>query len=297
MAVQLTDLTDLATVETFLGLSSGNVADPLLQIFISSTSIRVGEFLSRNFPYVILPDWAQGSYTNGQLILPVANNPGGFTFRCSVAGVTNASAPSSWPQTVTNTIADGTVTWLNVGAGVNVSEQRNGKGQREMMLRQYPVNTLGSVEMYGVPQVAATADNIDGWVLDTIGLQRRGTVALRGIAAWTAWGTGGGLYQFRSGTLSIRFNYGFGYWTPGQALSNGGTPTDPLPPPAGVQALPFDLKEAVTEMVSLRFKQKARWGDTGMGMGPERVNYFLKEMHESTQAALLAYKDQVPLWN
>lgn len=289
------DLTDLFQVETFRGLPTGNIDEALLQIFISSVSSRISQILSRNFTYVVLPDWVAGTYASGFLIKPSLNNAGGFTYQCSVAGVTNGSAPALWPQTVTNTVGDGGVTWLNVGAGVNVTELRNGHGQREMMLRLYPVNVLGSVGLGGTPQVAAVNDSTDGWLLDVVGVQRRGVVSLRGISAWS---TGGGYASFGGGSSKIRINYGYGYWTPGQAvLLSGGTADQPAAPPSGVQVLPYDLKEAVTEIVALRYIQKDRWGDTGMGMGPERVNYFLKEMHDSSQQALMAYQDKVPIWD
>lgn len=280
------DLTDLFTVESFLELTPG--ADPnanLIQFFITALSAKITEALGHSVQYVSLADWASGTYQNGQLILPSANNPGAYSFRCISNGVTANSAPASWPQTVGQTVTDGTMSWANVGAGVNVSELRNGTGQQAMMLRQFPVNTLGSVEMFGVFQTPAVNDSVDGVLLEVKGTVQRGTVWLRGITSFPFYGPA----LMIRGVKSIRFNYGYGYWTPGQeALS--------IAQPAGVSALPYDLKEAATEIVGLRFRQRRNLGNVSTGEGPERITFFIKDLTDAAKSVIEKYKDVVP-WN
>lgn len=49
-------------------------------------------------------------------IKPTVNNASGYFFAATVAGTTGASAPT-FPQTIGTTVADGTVTWKNIGLG------------------------------------------------------------------------------------------------------------------------------------------------------------------------------------
>jgi hypothetical protein len=57
------------------------------------------------------PDWqATHSYSLGELTRPQSGNPNGLTYRCLVAGTSDASAPS-WTQASGATLGDGTVTW------------------------------------------------------------------------------------------------------------------------------------------------------------------------------------------
>lgn len=291
---QATDLTDLASVEAFLNISGSDPDANRLQMLISAASYAAVDYIGHQIMYPVIADWAAStSYVNGSLILPTLNNPGGYTFRATQAGKSGSSEPVSWPQSLGAPQADGTTNWVNVGVGVNVTEQRSGTMQSRMMLKQFPViGPLGSVEAYGVFYTLAVDDATDGAVMAVFGTRQRAEVDLRGIAAWPY----GAPSVFPRGHLNVRFNYAFGYWTPGQAVTlNGGTPSSPASPPSGVPALPLHLKEAVTEAVALRYRQSKRWGDTSIGEGPQRVTFFMKEFHETTRMVLDRYSDKVPL--
>ena len=63
-----------------------------------------------------LPDWtASDAEALGALIVPAADNEGGYTFQCTTGGVTGTTAPT-WPQTVGASVTDGGTIWTNVGA-------------------------------------------------------------------------------------------------------------------------------------------------------------------------------------
>jgi hypothetical protein len=282
-----TDLTDLASVEAFLGLASGNANEQTLQWLINTISVAVADYLGHPLAYQTPADWTAGTvYANGQLIKPtnISLNPGGYTYRCSGLGTTAASEPA-FGQTVGQTITDNTVTWMNVGLGVNVSELRSGTGQQSMMLQQFPVISLGSVEIYGVNQLLAIQDGLDGALLEILpGIRQRGMVHMRGLSVWPF----GGPSQFIRGQLSVRFNYQYGYWTPGQVALG-------LTQPAGVPSLPQDIKGAVAETVALRFKQSKRWGDVSLGEGPQRLTFFMEEMYPNAAGVFNRYRETAPV--
>lgn len=52
------------------------------------------------------------AYEVGDVVRPSAAN--GYVYRCVVAG-TSSGTPPTWPTVVGQTVADGTVTWLNAG--------------------------------------------------------------------------------------------------------------------------------------------------------------------------------------
>jgi len=59
--------------------------------------------------------------------------------------------------------------------------------------------------------------------------------------------------------------------------------------------LPPDLRMAATELTALRYRQSKRWGDTGFGVGAERVNYFVGDMAASTRLKLDRYRRVTPI--
>jgi len=290
---QQIDLTDLATVEEMQQLSSGNADEDYLQLLITAASTSILEVLGRHIEYVLPPDWtASKAYSNGQLIVPSGGaNPGGYSFRCTSGGVSASVEPTSFPQTVGNTLNDGSLIWANVGQGVNTSEVLNGLGNNRLGILGFPVNSVGSVEIYGVFQTLAPSDSTDGVVAEIYGTRQRGMLYFRGIATWPF----SGATNFVRGPQNIRVNYSKGWWTPGQAVTLlSGTPSSPAGPPSGVTALPIDLKNAATELAILKYRQRNRLGDSSVGEGPQRVTYFMKEMTDSVANVLNRYSDKSP---
>lgn len=78
------------------------------------SSIAVG-FTLANMPP---PDWTANTVESRlNLIKPTTGNAGGFIYiAAGTAGVTGTSAPT-WDQTIGNTVTDGGVSWVNIGAG------------------------------------------------------------------------------------------------------------------------------------------------------------------------------------
>ena len=58
---------------------------------------------------------ASTAYAIGAVVRPTSQQATGLVFRCAVAGTTSGTEPG-WPTLANNTVVDGTVTWLAVGA-------------------------------------------------------------------------------------------------------------------------------------------------------------------------------------
>jgi hypothetical protein len=65
----------------------------------------------------------------------------------------------------------------------------------------------------------------------------------------------------------------------------------------GTEMLPEAVQFAAIELVALGYRRRGRVGDTGTGMGPERVNYFAGAMDKSTKDSIKGFRDVVPVWD
>jgi hypothetical protein len=59
----------------------------------------------------------------------------------------------------------------------------------------------------------------------------------------------------------------------------------------GAQLLPPGIKIACMQQVALTFKQRTRVGDKASGEGPQRIDYFMGDLHPTTCAMLSPYVD------
>lgn len=74
--------------------------------------------------------------------------------------------------------------------------------------------------------------------------------------------------------------------------------TDPYTAPVqGARMMPVGIKTAAEQLVALAYRQRDRVGDSGTGLGPERVNYFMGDMPKTTAMMLKPYRDVVPNWD
>jgi hypothetical protein len=65
--------------------------------------------------------------------------------------------------------------------------------------------------------------------------------------------------------------------------------------PSNANMVPDDYQMACMQQSALLFKNRTRVGDTGSGVGPDRINYFLKDAHPSTIALLTPHKEVFPI--
>lgn len=65
--------------------------------------------------------------------------------------------------------------------------------------------------------------------------------------------------------------------------------------PAGASLIPDDLPQACLQQSALLYKNRTRVGDTGSGVGPDKVNYFLKDAHPSTIELIKRHREVFPI--
>lgn len=75
-----------------------------------------------------------------------------------------------------------------------------------------------------------------------------------------------------------------------QWLCGGAIPV--LAPNADI--VPEDFQQACMQQSALLFKNRTRVGDTGSGVGPDKINYFLKDAHPSTISMLNPHREVFP---
>ena len=65
--------------------------------------------------------------------------------------------------------------------------------------------------------------------------------------------------------------------------------------PSNADMVPSDFQQACLQQTALLFNNRTRVGDTGSGVGADRINYFLKDAHPSTIALLTPHKEVFPI--
>jgi hypothetical protein len=135
-----------------------------------------------------------------------------------------------------------------------------------------------------------------------------GQLQLLTLAGWTAGGTVTQNQQIQVGSYYYQaVNSGTSGAAPGptwEIITNSVTNDNgvlwlclgPMPIyPPNASLVPDDITEACLEQCSLLFKNRTRVGDTGMGLGPDRVNYFLKDAHPSTIEKIRRHREVFPI--
>ncbi len=161
------------------------------------------------------------------------------------------------------------------------AELRNGNGRGVMALFNTPCTSVSRLAINGV-EVPPAPDAVSaGYAFDADRIYLRGAPGFGSPFAI-------GRYLFEPGYQNVAITYVAGYFTPGQQAAGQSQPSE-------VGSLPADLKMAATELAALRYRQSKRWGDTGFGIGPERVNYFIGDMPAATRLKLDRHRRVVPI--
>ena len=134
-------------------------------------------------------------------------------------------------------------------AATNYAEHRSGNGGRFIVLNNYPVTAITSLEVNGVAIPASTSWDEAGWVL-SYGYR----IDLRGSS-----------YAFHRGEMNVVIAYSAGY-----------------------AQIPGDLQHAALVMAAIAYKERDRFGITSKSVGGESVS-FLGEMPDFVQRVVREY--------
>lgn len=268
------DLTTLTDLKNFISPSVGQstASDPVLSQLISAVSIGINRFLSRTLAVQTRSEVRNGNGRNSMrtLFYPLLN----------VSSV--VIAPFAGSPGATITPPAGNASQLQV-----------------LSWDQWFIYLVGNVFTRGQQNVTLNY---------TAGFITPGQLQLLTLPAWTAGGpvtqnqqiqVGGYYYQaINSGTSAAA--PGPTWQTQKNSVTNdngvlwlclGPMPT--LPPNASLT--PGDIVEACLEQSALLFKNRTRVGDTGTGMGPDRINYFLKGVKPETLDKLKPHREVFPI--
>lgn len=76
------------------------------------------------------------AYVVGDIVRPSAGN--GHLYMCIVAGTSGGSAPT-WPTVARQTVTDGTVTWAEIGGGINAFDAADAAWSSATLTARYAV--------------------------------------------------------------------------------------------------------------------------------------------------------------
>jgi len=274
LPVDLTTLTDLKNYIS-PSLAQSTASDATLAKIISAVSMGINRYLSRTL--------AVGTYSE------VRNGNGRFSIRTLVYPILSVQSVIIAPLLGT--------------PGATIVPSTPGASNPILTWDNWSINLqpgwFGACFEQGKQNITINY---------TAGYITPGQLAILSLPAWTA-GTvvsqsyqvlvNGYLYQsINVGTTgaqapnpwnqsinSITYDNGVLWLCIGPASSN-------FPSNAGL--VPDDIVEACLQQSALLFKNRTRVGDTGTGVGPDRVNYFLKNAHPSTIAMLEPHREVFP---
>lgn len=156
-----------------------------------------------------------------------------------------------------------------------ITENRNGRNEIAMTVKWSPIYVVSSVSIDGTAVTQSTSPTVAGWVNDERMVYLRSGVY-----------TGFAPQIFCCGILNVQIVYWAGWQTPGQVALAVTFPSGIVPPP-----LPLDIQQACVETVMLANRQRTRLGDQSIGVGPERITYFLKSMSDASRETLGRYQN------
>jgi hypothetical protein len=274
------DLCTLDGAKSYLSPTLGSPSDPILQKFIGRASTWIGRYLSRHLTLGAFSERRNGT---GSVQIATRHYP---IVAVQAVWIDDAQVEVAPITTDAQSLVGGgyletrRFIYLRGGVGPTVSRTSFRPGVQNVLLEyQAGYITPGILAVNSQPPWAAQSPVAAGAVLAPSGagiLLRALTPGSTGAAA-PAWPSEIGV-QVSDGQvtwLSIEPYLGI---VPGAAL------------------LPDAIEVAAMELVALMYRNRDRVGDSGTGLGPERVNYFMGAMSKMTKESLEVFRDVVPLW-
>jgi hypothetical protein len=272
------DLCTLAIAKAYISPKLGQTADDvLLQKFIGRASGWIEKHLSRKLALATYSERRNGTgtpsiLTKGYPIIAVQGIWIGNT-QLQAAPVTTGNQSLCGGGYVENE----RFIYIRAGYGPGGFGEFPRGVQNVLLQYQAGYLTPGILALLALPAWQPNQNYAQGAQLVAGSMTFLATTPGRSGAAAPAWPTQTGL-TVTDGTVT---------WIAVEAYTG---------PTAGAELLPEPLETAAMELVALQYKQKDRTGDSGTGLGPERINYFMGAMSATTKESLKPFRDTVPMW-
>lgn len=269
------DLTTLTDLKNFISpsLAQTSASDSVLGKIITAVSLGINRYLSRTLACNTLAEVRNGNGRSSMrtLVYPIISVQS--VVIAPIAGAPGQTLTPSNGNSVPSITWDRWFIYLNGGFFTSVFQE----GKQNVTLNYTGgFITPGQLQLLALPgwtAGAAVAQNqqiaVGGYVYQAI---NSGT---SGASAPATWQTVRNSITNDNGVMWICL---------------GPVPTLP----ADAELLPGDITEACLEQSALLFKNRTRVGDTGTGVGPDRINYFLKGAHPSTIDKLSPHREVFP---
>jgi hypothetical protein len=138
-----------------------------------------------------------------------------------------------------------------LNAAQTVTDTLDGSGGDKQFLREFPVQSVTSVSVFGSVVPPSTDGIMPGWVADAYSVMLLPGTSIGGPISYSAWLMP--LGRFPKGRQNVKVVYSAGY-----TVGGGPTPFPPQDP--AFNGAPSDLGQAVTEFVVQQWK-KRDWVD------------------------------------
>ncbi|MDE2100863.1 MAG: phage gp6-like head-tail connector protein [Patescibacteria group bacterium] len=272
------DLTTLDAAKSFVSNKAGSVDDALIQLFINGASLAIEKWLDRK---LALDNYTERRNGNGTSMLPVRNWPLVSVQSLVVGDTTLQPAPLTNGQPSTTGggyIFDDQIIYLRPGSS-EISAGCFWRGYQNVLVTyQAGFITPGLLALSQLPAWAATSQYQKGSQVVANGFVFTAMVA----------GTSGNTQPTWPSILAGTVTDGTVQWSATDTYAGV---------VSGALFLPEPIETACMQLVGLVYRQRDRIGDTGEGMGQERVNYFMGALNQQTKWLLQPYRNVTPPWN
>jgi hypothetical protein len=274
-------LCDITQVLEFLGMRTGTPDETRLNSLIANLTQYLQQYLSRDFALQYNSELRNG---NGQQHMFVLNPPVQNFYGAYFLGAPMATAPDDM---------SGGVVWdeEKVMLRGNISVVGSRASMPSYYQTRFPVGSLNIRFNYA-----------SGWLLpNQFSGDWSASLPYYPRALIQPSMNNPGAYLFAFNRRSSKFGQTSGATAPvfpqtaGATVVDGGVTWTNLGLTALPDELPLSLQEACLELVATRYKQAPHWIETGTGLGPERVNFFIKGVSDGTLSIINTFNQVAPI--
>ncbi len=266
------DLVSLQTLKSFINPALGTTDDYLLTQMTTAVSIWIARYLGRD---LVAQTYNETRNGNGRSVMRMYHWPIISIKSVQINGATLNPAPATLPLNGGGWVFDEQNVYLRPGLGFPVLFRTG--FQNVLISYEAGYNTPGQIEQ----------SESASWAPNQVVALAAGLNPGNGFSyvAQVGGETGPTMPTFPT-TQGASVTDGSVTWRCTGAY---------VPPIAGAKQLPESLSLCAMQQISLAYRNRNRIGDTSTGIGPERVSFFMKDMHPMTKSMLDDHREVVPI--